>query len=161
MLKVFDGRPQTLAAIRGIHVILENRVFVVQQMIVDLGFREERHLGLRNALGLQIIVHGLPLLPHNTKVLDEQIEALCPVVVERLSFENPVFRVFGPLRLQILLGDHVMTIPDLLEPAAQSNTLLVELNGFFGPPQALIGLGEVEMCADVGGLFFKFFLEHL
>ena len=137
MLKVFEGGAESFLPVGLVHIELEHRVFVVQQMIIDLRFLEQSHLGLPNLLGLVVIVHGLPLLPHNTKVLDKQIQTLCPIIVERLALENPELCLFGLLELQILLRNGIVGKPDLLKPSAQCYPFLIELNRLLLSAQAL------------------------
>jgi len=161
ILEVFHTGTEAFTAIRGIDVVLEHGILIVQEVIVDLGFLEQSDLGPPDLLGLQVIVHGLPLLPHNTKVLDEDIQTLRPIVVESLCLENPEFRLFGLLQFQILIRNHIVGIPDLLKPAAQRYAALIHLNGLLFLPEALKCLGEIEMGSHIRGLFYKLLLEHL
>jgi len=160
MLQISDTGTEALLSVRCIDIILQNCIFIVEEMIIDLGFQEQGHIGLSDPLGLIIIVHGLPLLPHNTKVLDQLIECFRTVVIEHLGFQSPELGLLDLLELQILVGHHVMGIPDLLEPAAEHDALLIDFNGFLVLAEALEGLGEIEMGADIGGLFLQLFLEH-
>ena len=118
MLQIADTGTHALPLVSGIHVVLQNGVLVVQEVVVDLGLEEEGNTRLPHLLSLQVVVHGLVLLANNAEVLHEEIEILGAIGAKGVPLENPHLRFLVLLLFHVHPGDHVVRIPHLFVPSS-------------------------------------------
>ena len=151
--------PQALAAFR-IDVELKDRVLIVKEVVVDVRLEKEGDRGLLNPLGLVVIVHRLPLLTDDAKVLDEEVEGLCAIAMVGLALQNPVLGLDRVAARKVLLRNHVVAVPHLFVPSPQSDAPLVHVDGQVVEVEALVGLRQVKVGALAARVLYKFLFQE-
>ncbi len=150
---------QALAALR-VHIILKDRVLIGEEVVVDIRLEKEGHRRGRNLLGLVVIVHRLPLLTNDPKVLDEEVEGLCAIAIVGLALQNPGLGLNRVAERKVLLRNHVVAVPHLFVPSPQGDAPLVHGEGQVVEAEALVGLRQVKVGALATRVLYKFLFQE-
>ena len=149
---VAQAEERARARLLGSHEEVQEGVLELEPVAVGLLLQEERRRRLRLRGRDHQELPGLGVVRALAEVRDQQQRGLDAVRLQRQALANSALRVLESVELDLVRGDHVVAVPDLLVPAPGGDALPVPLDGLLGLVLAVVGLSEVEDIALGRGL---------